>query len=319
MKNGTDKMRSELARYKIATGVLLVLLVIASAYAIMDRQAGPSVVAKYPLLDPARNFTDQTNFFSTVEPLRKEMSDIVARYEAKGDRIGVYYEFLNTGANVSINQDERFWPASLSKMPTAFEVMKKVENGDWKLSDELVLFDDDKSNAFGDLYKEQTGTRFTIEALLKALLIQSDDTAHRILLRNTSAADFTDMTDALGLTDFYNNNYDITAKEYSRLFRSLYSASYLSRDDSSLLLSWLSQTSFDSYLASGIPEGVTFAHKIGIQDPKSTYLDSGIVYVPDRPYIITVMTDTSAGGGEKEAESIMHDLSKAAYDYATSK
>lgn len=298
------------------TALSIVALIVIGTYAYYLRAQNTRIFhSEYPLIDPARSLVSQSNFFTTVQPLRDQMDGIVTQYEARGDKVGVFFEFLNTGATIAINQDERFWPASLSKLPTALEVMKKAEDGDWQLSDQLVLFDQDKSSDFGALYEQPTGTKFSIEDLLKALLIQSDDTAHRILIRNTTAGDFEELTSALGLQDFYNNDYDINAKEYSRLFTSLYSASYLNRSDSSLLLSWLTETPFNDFLQSGMPSGVTFAHKIGIQDPRSTYLDSGIVYVPERPYILTVMVDSSATATSTEAKQIMRDLSKAAYDF----
>lgn len=262
----------------------------------------------YPLLDPARSFVDQKNFFPTIEPLRKKMKELVKQYEEQGNQIGVYFEYLNTGANISINQDTRFWPASLSKMPTVLAVMKKVEDGEWQLSNEMVLFAEDKDQRFGDLYKKATGTRFTIEELLKETLINSDNTSHRILVRNLSSEDYTDCLEALGMEQLYDENYDITAKEYSRIFRSLYVSSYLTRPDSEQLLKWLSQTPFDELLGSSIPDDVQFAHKIGEAIEESAYLDSGIVYVSDRPYLMTVMIKAAGNFSQATAEVTINSL-----------
>lgn len=269
----------------------------------------------YPLVDPARSIVGQEHFFSTIEPLRKDMKEIVARYEKEGNRIGVYFEFLNTGANISINQDTRFWPASLSKMPTALTVMKKVEKGDWKLSNELVMFYEDRNDGFGTLYRKPVGTRLTIEELMKEIIINSDDTAHRMLIRNLSAQDFEEMLTALGMEEMYDKDYNITAKEYSRIFRSLYNSSFLSREYSTKLLTWLSETRFNEFLGSGVPVEVPFAHKIGEHDPEVTYLDSGIAYVPNRPYLFTVMIQSKDSGGRERAKIIMKELSEVAYEY----
>lgn len=280
-----------------------------------DESTADSFKNPYPLIDPARSIVNQEHFFSTIEPLRQKFKAIVSDYEKDGTSIGLYFEFLNTGANVSINQDERFWPASLSKMPTAMAVMKKVEKGDWKLSNELVLFEDDKDTRFGDLYKQPVGTRFTIEALLKAILIHSDNTAHKILVRNLSSDEYTDIFEALGMEDLFDQNYNITAKEYSRIFRSLYNASYLNRVHSQQLLTWLSETQFKGYLGSGLPSDVIFAHKIGEEDEEKVFLDSGIVYIPNRPYLITVMVSDKDTGGKQKATEIMQKISQEAYTY----
>ncbi|MEK7572064.1 MAG: serine hydrolase [Patescibacteria group bacterium] len=302
--------------YLFIAGILAVTNVITIAFIVYEkREPLPSFHNPYPLIDPARSFIDQKHFFSTIEPLRKKVTDSVRHYEKEGSRVGVYIEYLNTGANISINQDERFWPASLSKMPTALAVMKKVEKGEWKLSNELVLFYEDRNDAFGTLYQKPAGTRFTIEELLKELIVNSDDTAHRILIRNLSAQDFEDMLLALGMDEMYDKEYNITAKEYSRIFRTLYNSSYLKREYSTMLLTWLSETRFNEFLDNGVPTKVTFAHKIGEHDPQVTYLDSGIVYVPDRPYLITVMVDAKNSGGRETAKEIMKKISEEAYTY----
>jgi beta-lactamase class A len=203
-------------------------------------------------------------------------------------------------------------------MPTAFVVMKKVELGEWKLDNELILYYEDRNDAFGELYKKEVGTRLTIEELLRELIINSDDTAHRILIRNLEGDEFEKMLKSLGMEELYNKDYDITAKEYSRVFRALYTSSYLTRDYSTFLLELLSSTNFNDFLGGGIPRDVIFSHKIGEHDPESTYLDSGVVYIPDRPYLLTVMVNTKSSGGREKAKEIMQEISKASYQYVSS-
>jgi len=195
--------------------------------------------------------------------------------------------------------------------------MKKIEKGEWKPTNELVLFSEDKDDRFGELYKKTPGTRFTIEDLLKETLINSDNTAHSILVRNLSSEDYTDIFEALGMEELFNGNYDITAKEYSRIFRALYNASYLNRENSQKLLMWLSETPFDDFLGAEVPADVDFPHKIGEEFEQVVFLDSGIVYVSNRPYLITVMVKVGDGGGVERAKQIMHELSKAAYTYVS--
>lgn len=267
----------------------------------------------YPLLDFSRSFLDQKHFFTTLQPLRNSLNELVKSYSANGDRVGIYFEYLNTGANIGIAEKDRFWPASLSKMPTLIAVMKKVERGEWKLSDELVLFSDDKDDRYGELYKRTVGTRFTIEELLKETIINSDNTAHKILVRNLASEDYTDIFEALGITELFDQNYDISPKEYSVLMRSLYASSYLKREYSNMLLDWLTQTPFDYLLGAGIPDNVPFAHKIGEEYQQNVFLDAGIAYVEHRPYLLIVMAESPEG--MPRAKEIMKQVSEAVYDY----
>lgn len=302
---------------KILIVTLFITNILTGYFLITNNKNKQTQASKYPLVDPMRSLIEQKHFFSTIEPLRQELIKIADDAQKEGIRVGLYYEYLNTGSNVSINQDERFWPASLSKMPTAIATMKKVQNNEWKLTNELVLFEEDKDERFGELYKKPTGTRFTIEELLKNILINSDNTAHKILVRNLSNDEYTNIFEALGMEELFDKNYNITAKEYSRIFKSLYSASFLDREHSQILLEWLSESNFGEYLESGLPEEIKFSHKIGIEDKEEVFLDSGIVYIPNRPYLITVMIDVKKNGNEEKAKEVMTKVSKAAYEFAT--
>lgn len=265
---------------------------------------------QYPFIDVARNYIPQEHFIVNVQPLRDALQKVVADNGA--DSISIYFEFLNSGANIQINNDTRFYPASLVKLPAAMAVMKKIESGAWHIDDRLVLMDQDRDDRFGTLYQQPVGTSFSIDDLLKDELILSDDTAHNIIMRNLSSSELDDLRDAIGLQDLFNEQGQVSAKEYTRLWRALYESSYLTRASSQQLLQWLAETSFNSLLASGLPKGATFAHKIGEDDEQQNYLDSGIVYLPNRPYMLTVMIKQH---DQEAAGAIMKQISSAAYNY----
>lgn len=263
---------------------------------------------KYSFLNPARNFVKQEDLIINIQPLRDDLNE---KYEADPN-ISVYFEYLSTGANIAINKDAEFWPASLLKLPVAMAVSKKIEKGEWKWSNELVLMNSDKNEKFGDLYKKPVGTRFKIEDLIKKTLTESDNTANFILVRNLEPEEFQDIYDHLGLSEFISSEGKISAKKYSVMFRALYNASYLSEENSQKLLSLMRESKFDEYVKSGLPEDILYAHKIGIVDDKNVFLDAGIVYIPKRSYILTVMVNTP---DINFAQKTMKDISEKAYTY----
>ena len=117
-----------------------------------------------------------------------------------------------------------------------------------------------------------------------------------------------------------NNELDtrITAKRYSIFFRSLYNATFLEPEYSQNFLEILKNVPND-YLKGGLPKDIQFLHKTGIRIKDNVYADSGIVYIPSRPYILTVMiqkkTGSSATTDDKEAKDIFKAISKEIYDY----
>jgi len=81
-------------------------------------------------------------------------------------------------------------------------------------------------------------------------------------------------------------------------------------------LEWLAESEFNGFLASGVPAETEFAHKFGIERDQNTYLDSGIVYVPNRPYLISVAIQGSGEEGEEErVAKVMQEISERIYTY----
>lgn len=229
---------------------------------------------------------------------------MVTSYER--GKVSIYIEYLNTGANISINPDVYIWPASLTKVPLALAVAKKIEKEEWEYHNELVLMRGDANQYSGDsenpLSEYPIGTRFTIETLLKELLVNSDNTAYYILLRNLHEDDLKEVVDSLGMDQLFAPDGRISTKEYTRILRALYTASFLNRENSQKVLTWLTEAQFHSFLSAGLPEDVLFAHKYGEDDKLRAYSDSGIVYLENRPYIIAVMMQSDGSEPYEEAQ-----------------
>lgn len=280
-------------------------------------------VEPYAHLNPARNIYKEKDLIVDFQRLREELEAI-----GKGRTLSIYFEYLPTGANINVNKDLTIWPASLIKVPIAMAAMKKVEKGDWGLSNELVILDTDKDKEFGTLYQKPTGTTITIENLLKESLVNSDNTAHFVLLRNLENDEIENLYRHLGLGDIIDDmkrapwerssDNRITAKRYSIFFRSLYNATFLEPAYAEQFIDILAKNKDDQYLGSVIPEDIAFAHKTGIREDDQVYADSGIVYVPHRPYILTVMVQLKGDAkSEDHARTIMADISKRVYEYVS--
>ncbi|OGY91492.1 MAG: hypothetical protein A3B31_01235 [Candidatus Komeilibacteria bacterium RIFCSPLOWO2_01_FULL_53_11] len=311
--------------------IVIVLLLMANivtvgflVYSYLGREDSvQQFVNEYPLLDPARNFVAQKHFIVNVQPLREDLQALVKEFGESS--VSLYVEFLNTGANIAINPDIYIWPASLAKVPLAMAVMKKIEAGDWNLGNELVLLPGDRNEESGSedspLSEYPFGTRFTIEALLEELLINSDNTAYYMLIRNIHADELNQIVDDLGFDALFSDDGKVSAKEYSRMFRALYNASYLTREHSEMILEWLDESTFDDYLSHDLSKETRFPHKYGEKIDLRVYLDSGIVYLPNRPYLITVMVNGQPGelldADRERAIQFMRGVSKKVYDYFT--
>lgn len=280
---------------------------------------------EYTFLNPALAMLGKDNMIVDFQKLRESLT---SQYEKRDDYlVSIYFEYLPTGANISINKDEKIWPASLIKIPVAMAALKKVQDGLWKLDNELVILDEDKDDAYGVLYKEQTGTTLTIENFLKETLINSDNTAHFVLLRNVDNDELENVYIHLGLDDIIDalkkspkkdaeEDNRITAKRYTVFFRSLYNATFLSPENSQMFLDIL-QHAPKELLSTGLPEDIRFVHKTGVRIDEAVRADAGIVYVPGRPYLITVMVQQKNKKelDEVKVNALFEAISKEIYTY----
>jgi beta-lactamase class A len=152
-------------KYKIATYCLFFVIVVLVMYSFLLKNNSTAMETSNQetkkFLNPALKVLDKKDLIVNFQELRDSLT---SKYEVRNDYlISIYFEYLPTGANIAINKDERIWPASLIKIPIAMAVMKKVQDSKWKLTNELVILDQDKDNEYGSLYKEPTGTTLTIQ------------------------------------------------------------------------------------------------------------------------------------------------------------
>lgn len=302
------KIRSykrSLIAFAIATGVLVVALVVSMCSNKLPK-------SQYKLLDPMREFMPQSAYRINIQDLRVYLYGLGEKYP---DNISIYYETINTGANISIGKDLRLFPASLSKLVQAILIVKKVEDGKLKWDQELKPIEGDISSDSGELYKTIGSKKLTVGYLLDELLINSDNTAQNIFRHQLDIPDYILFQQTTGLEDLYNEKGFISAKEYTRILRVLYTSNYLKPENSEKILELMSQSKFKDYLFQGIPEGVKFAHKYGENVQYNIFADSGIVYVEDRPYMLTVIIKGKDSSMETRnwAVGLMKEISERAY------
>lgn len=102
--------------------------------------------------------------------------------EFSGD-IGVYIKNLEDGKIINHNGDQRWYLASTTKIPVAIAILRKVEDGELSLDDELTLQDSDKVDGAGDMHWQDAGSVYTIRTLLEKMMKDSDSTATDMLIR----------------------------------------------------------------------------------------------------------------------------------------
>jgi beta-lactamase class A len=273
----------------------------------------------YRLINPLLD-VDEKMDFSELRSLRLSLTQMAAQKAASDgiSHVAVYFRDLNRGSWFGINDKEAFAPASLFKVPIMMVILKKAEeDGRGLLQSQLAAVEPrGGSQSIPPAEQVQPGKTYSIEELLRLMIVHSDNRAHSVLLDYMDSGGFRHLFEDLDLppTDERARDAFLSVKEYASFFRVLYNASYLSRSMSTKALELLTQTTFKDGLVAGLPPGVLVAHKFGERirrdKPEKQLHDCGIVYHPRIPYLICVMT---RGESFEKQAAVIKDVSAQVY------
>ncbi len=251
----------------------------------------------YPLLDPMRALQPQEDFIVVFRPLRLKLEEMVSKWAAKGVVVAIQMEYLNTGSYM----------------------LRRIEEGTLSFDQILEIKSQDRDDKWGEMYKLPVGTQFSLRQVLEKSLIESDNTAHKMLYRLVGVSEAQDMSMELNLEDLFDKEGKISAREYAKLLRSLYTSSYLSAEHSQMMLDLMTKDQVVKFLIRGLGKDTKYAHKFGESSAIYSYLDAGIVYVPNRPYVLVVMVHDEKGevrlSREKAGDEIFEEVARLTHSY----
>jgi beta-lactamase class A len=299
--------------------ILLILSLAANAYFAYQESGVLKPQQDFGLLSPKVAWLDVDTFLAertswtiSYQPLKPQINETLSNAGRSGD-YGVYFEDLTTGAWMGINEKKQYLPMSLLKVPTMIAVLKKVEKGEVSLDQVVTLEEQDLNAVSGSLYKKGAGYNITVRDLLHTMIKESDNTA--LLTFNRRFLTYEELEEAktaIGIRADNETDTTISPKGYSNILRALYLSTYTRRPFSQIALSIMSDTDYNSQIPAGVPENVKVAHKVGFDANGGIYHDCGIVYVPNKPYLLCVM---SKGTTFDEANQVISEISKKTYDY----
>ena len=287
----------------------------------------------YAFIDPllACNINN-SNAYPQNKLLSQELQNIIDTNKNNGtiSKASVYFVSFKTGAWADVYGNELFYPSSLGKIPLMIAYYQEAESNPDILTQEL-LYPPGQYRPKPDAGHRAAGgnsARAVVHGkrLIEYMIKYSDNNATALLDANINQDTLNRVYGDLGIPTEDNVNLAnadfITAHQVATMFRVLYNATYLSRDDSEKALQLLSQVSFTQGLVAGVPTSTVISHKLGLVGiapngvtTEHELHDCGIVYAPS-PYLMCVMT--RGAGSLTNMESVIAELSKAAYQSAES-
>jgi beta-lactamase class A len=238
------------------------------------------------------------------------VQDLQAYLARAGGSYGVYVEDLRSGTTLSVGQDSGLEAASVIKVPEALYLLKQVDAGAVKLTDQVKLQDGDFMSGTGSLYSTaKTGDSLTTQQLLTLLIRESDNTAWRALDRLLGAGAVDAYAASIGAPDCHQVSDSCTAREAGRMIGQLVRGALLSSGSTQLLIGLLETTIFNDRINYYLP-GVTVAHKVGMDG--GVINDCGVAFLPGDPITVCVFTTTS---DPSLGVQVIRDVTRAAVHY----
>ena len=250
---------------------------------------------------------------------KKEIEKIISQVEGK---VCVNFYDLNKNNGFSINGDKKVLSASMIKLLILAELMKKISEDKFSLSDTIMMANFMKTEGDGVLKELNTGHHFTLKELATLMIIVSDNQATNILIDFLGMENINLLGKELGLRETFlerrmmdsearKNGYDnyTSADDISLLLKLIYQEKLINKEASQLMLEILLKQQQGERLQRYLPTDIKIAHKCGDLDNLEN--DGGIIWLEEKVYILVVLTSRMSN---LQCKQTIGKISKFVYD-----
>ncbi len=265
------------------------------------------------------------NNSTQLKPLQEKITTIINQEKQNGNvnSVAIYFRDYSKNLDLTINPEEKFYPASLNKIPVMIAAFKEAESNPGFLSKKVSLRDNTDYNIQQEIKPRdfvKPGATYTILDAVEKMITFSDNNAFYLLAQQVNPDIFTQTFKDLkiSLREDVNSPSDyMTAESFSYFLRVLYNATYINRESSEKALEILSRVDYKGGLAADLPNDVIVAHKFGLLGNLETtnaareLHDCGIIYRDNGNYLLCIMTKSS--GSLSQAENTIKAISNTVF------
>ena len=250
---------------------------------------------------------------------KKKIEKIISQVEGN---VCINFYDLNKNNGFSVNGDKKVLSASMIKLLILAELMKKIFENKFSLSDTVMMANFMKIGGDGVLKELNTGHHFTLKELATLMIIVSDNQATNILIDFLGMENINQLGKELDLKETFlgrkmmdakarKKGYDnyTCADDISLLLKLIYQEKLINKEASQLMLDILLRQQQGERLQRYLPSDIKIAHKCGDLDNLEN--DGGIIWLGDRAYILVVLTN---GMPNLQCKQTIGKISKFVYD-----
>lgn len=265
----------------------------------------------YRLTSPFLESVGSRDADPSLAGARARVEEYIRRRTAQDPtlRVGVYARDLISGAWIGVNEEEAFQPASLMKVSVLIYTLHRISL-DTSLRLRTAVYPGPEAMPSPDNmgqapveHRMVPGEGYTTLDLLWRMIGYSDNHAKDLLLSDVPPGAVDRFLAAHGVPVLVQDGETVmTPQAYAVLFRLLFNSSVLGREDSEYALDLLTRATFSEGFRAVVPAEVPVASKFGsffsreAVDQGVQLHECGIVYVPNRPLAICVMTSSILRG-----------------------
>jgi beta-lactamase class A len=259
------------------------------------------------------------------EMLRQKLSTSIEAIASQFDGVmGVAIKDLTTAEEIVVNDQLSFPTASSIKVPILIELNRQAADGKYKLTDRRRVERKDQVGGSGVIVNFSDGaSQLSLHDLAVLMIALGDNTATNLLIDQVGIASPNRTLDELGLkairlrrkmmdtaASARGDENVATPHAAMQLMDKLYRGEVISRQLSDDVLAVL-KVRKDSPIPTLLPPSVEIANKPGRTE--GVLCDWAVVYVPNRPFAIAVMT--TYNGETANAPEAVSKVAKLAYDH----
>ena len=250
---------------------------------------------------------------------KKEIKKIISQVEGS---VCINFYDLNKNNVFSINGDKKVLSASMIKLLILAELMKKISENKFSLSDTIMIADSMKTGGDGVLKELNTEHHFTLKELATLMIVVSDNQATNILIDFLGMENINQLGKELRLKKTFlgrkmmdiearKKGYDnyTCADDISLLLKLIYQEKLINKEASQLMLDILLRQQQGERLQRYLPSDIKIAHKCGDLDNLEN--DGGIIWLGGKTYILVILTN---GMPNLQCKQTIGKISKFVYD-----
>ena len=245
------------------------------------------------------------NDISLENPKIKQVQALLnQKYNDK--KYSIYVKELDDKFTAGVNQEQKMYSASLSKIPILYWTQKRLNEGLASLDDKLLytpaintFYGSYKPEGTGNLPKTADNKYYSLQDVINRTAKLSDNVGSNMLAYYETQEfnpNYQKEINRIAGQEWNPKERNASAQMVGRMLEALY-------NEGGASFNALFDTSFDDVkIRAGVPKNISVAHKIGGADTDNH--DAAIVFA-SKPYLLVIETD---GATDDEIKAISQDV-----------